>query len=128
MLLKAGYSVGSIKKISISGHDESGRPEKLKISSSKGTLSIPPSKFRMAVDQWLIKSAFITDIYKKGKDLVFEGKGWGHGVGLCQWGAIEMAREGKKFREILTHYYPGTKLERIPQPFWASIPHDPTIN
>jgi stage II sporulation protein D len=40
-------------------------------------------------------------------------RGWGHGLGMSQWGANGMAQAGKKFREILAHYYPGTELNRI---------------
>lgn len=40
----------------------------------------------------------------------FDGKGSGHGAGLCQWGAAGFAREGKGYREILAHYYPGTEI------------------
>lgn len=46
-------------------------------------------------------------------EIVFDGRGYGHGVGLSQWGALEMAREGKTYREILSHYYPGTTINRI---------------
>lgn len=49
----------------------------------------------------------------------FAGKGWGHGVGLCQTGAFGMARQGLTYREILLHYYSGTELKRI-----ASQPAD----
>jgi stage II sporulation protein D len=42
----------------------------------------------------------------------FSGKGWGHGVGLSQWGAKAMADSGKKCQEILSHYFPGTKIAR----------------
>jgi stage II sporulation protein D len=41
---------------------------------------------------------------------VFAGKGWGHGVGLCQVGAYGMAMRGSDYKEILSHYYPGTSL------------------
>jgi stage II sporulation protein D len=40
------------------------------------------------------------------------GRGWGHGVGMSQYGALGMAREGRGYAEILAHYYPGTTLER----------------
>jgi stage II sporulation protein D len=40
----------------------------------------------------------------------FAGRGSGHGAGLCQWGAAGFAREGKGYREILAHYYPGTEI------------------
>jgi stage II sporulation protein D len=44
--------------------------------------------------------------------LVAEGSGAGHGVGLCQWGAVGRAREGQGLEQILAAYYPGTRLER----------------
>ena len=44
--------------------------------------------------------------------LTAAGAGWGHGVGMCQWGAIGRAREGQDYRTILTTYFPGTKVER----------------
>ena len=43
---------------------------------------------------------------------VLTGSGWGHGVGLCQIGAAVMANEGRAYREILSHYYPGTAVGR----------------
>jgi len=41
------------------------------------------------------------------------GSGWGHGVGMCQWGAIGLAREGSRFEEILDRYYPGARVAPI---------------
>ena len=43
----------------------------------------------------------------------FEGQGWGHGVGLCQWGAFGMSTEKYSYEEILEHYYPTTELARV---------------
>jgi stage II sporulation protein D len=43
----------------------------------------------------------------------FTGRGWGHGVGLCQFGAFAMARRGLGYRDLLAHYYPGARLERL---------------
>ena len=45
--------------------------------------------------------------------VVFAGKGWGHGVGLCQVGAYGMAVRGSEYREILGHYYRGTQLAQL---------------
>jgi stage II sporulation protein D len=50
------------------------------------------------------------DVRNVGGQLIFSGRGSGHGVGLCQAGAEEMAREGKTYRDILNFYYPGTEL------------------
>ena len=49
---------------------------------------------------------------ERGDDLIFEGLGWGHGVGMAQEGAYAMARDGHIYRGILEHYYPGTRLGR----------------
>jgi len=43
-------------------------------------------------------------------DFIFTGQGWGHGVGLAQWGAKNMALQGKGFQEILTYYYTGVTI------------------
>lgn len=111
-LRKAGYKVGVIKKIKMSGEYKSGRTKELVIKHSDGTLTLTAARFRMAVDTWLVKSAFLDDVSKKGDSFVFEGRGWGHGVGMCQWGAKMMGEEGKDYREILEFYYPGTAVEK----------------
>lgn len=51
-----------------------------------------------------------------GADFVFQGKGWGHGVGLSQWGAWGAAQDGKDFQWILDFYYPGATLELLAEP------------
>jgi stage II sporulation protein D len=111
-LKQAGYSVGIITKIKISGYSRSGRAKFLKIVHSGGTILIPASKFRMAVDTWLIKSTLFKDIARRGNAFEFSGRGWGHGVGLCQWGAKGMAEKGKDYKEILEYFYPGTDVEQ----------------
>jgi len=45
--------------------------------------------------------------------VIAAGAGWGHGVGLCQWGAVGRARAGQDYRTILTTYFPGTHVERL---------------
>jgi SpoIID/LytB domain protein len=59
----------------------------------------------------LYSSAF--DVERDGAMFVLKGKGWGHGVGLCQIGAAVMASRGKNYHEILEHYYPGTSTGRL---------------
>jgi stage II sporulation protein D len=50
------------------------------------------------------------DVVWSPSTLVFSGRGWGHGVGMSQWGAYGYARHGAGYRQILAHYYPGTTL------------------
>jgi len=53
------------------------------------------------------------NIELKNKSVVFNVSGYGHGVGMSQWGAEAMARTGSTYKEILYHYYPGTIIEKI---------------
>lgn len=56
-----------------------------------------------------LRSSFVT-VTKDNEDFVIAGRGFGHGAGLCQYGAEQMARSGKSYQEILDWYYPGAKL------------------
>ena len=98
---------------------KSGRIIKLKIIGSKREFTIGKElEIRRALsDSHLYSSAFIVE--KKNvangvpQSFVLHGAGWGHGVGLCQIGAAVMGEKGYKFDEILAHYFPHAKLERI---------------
>jgi len=59
----------------------------------------------------LYSSAF--DVEREGDRFILHGRGWGHGVGLCQIGAAVMAQQGYSYRDILLHYYPGAKIATI---------------
>jgi stage II sporulation protein D len=58
-------------------------------------------------------STWLESIALDERNLVVKGKGTGHGVGMCQWGARGFALEGKGFEEILAGYYPGARLLRM---------------
>jgi stage II sporulation protein D len=57
-------------------------------------------------------SVMVTGAGRNVTSVVIDGAGAGHGVGLCQWGAVGRAREGQDYQQILAAYYPGTRLER----------------
>ena len=61
----------------------------------------------------LKSSAF--DVEMTADKVILRGSGWGHGVGLCQIGAANMARQGYGYAEILRHYYPGSELSHSKQ-------------
>ena len=75
---------------------------------------IPASDFRFQVGRNLgwshLKSTWF-EIRQEGEEFVFSGKGFGHGVGLCQTGAAEMARRGTTYRDIVAYYYPGCTIQ-----------------
>lgn len=52
-------------------------------------------------------------IEKKGKEVILEGKGFGHNVGMCQFGAFELAKRGYTYKQILAHYFPNHKIQKI---------------
>jgi len=91
----------------------SGRVTKLEIQTDKGNKSIVLVKDDIRRVLNFIPSNLFT-INKLNDDLwLFRGGGFGHGVGLSQSGAIEMAKLGFSYEQILNHYYRGAKLKKI---------------
>ncbi len=90
----------------------SGRIFRLRITGERGDVVVGKElEIRRALSRsHLFSSAFVVD--REAGRFVLTGAGWGHGVGLCQIGAAVMAAEGRGYREILSHYYPGTVVER----------------
>ena len=93
---------------------KSGRILTLEVTTDKGTYQVVGDKVR-----WLFKkngSILPSSFFRIGHDeggWIIRGKGFGHGVGLCQMGVRARAAAGQNFAEILTHYYPGITLERF---------------
>ena len=105
-----GYKVSAIKDISIIDRDRSERIEHLKITQKDGQDLVMKGKdFRdvMGPNILMINNY---EISMHGYYVDFIGKGWGHGVGMCQWGALGMARQQFNFRQILAYYYPQSVL------------------
>jgi stage II sporulation protein D len=87
--------------------------------SGEGTVSsVSASALRFAIGRslgWNVVRSDLYDLAIRNGLLVFDGRGHGHGVGLCQAGATEMATEGKTAREILVYYFPGTAVRVDPR-------------
>ena len=92
---------------------KSGRIWKLKIVGTKKTLTIGKElEIRRALSEsHLYSSAF--DVEKDGDKFILKGKGWGHGVGLCQIGAAVMGEQGHPYDDILLFYYRGAEIKRL---------------
>ncbi len=88
---------------------KSGRVSKLRFVTDKGEFKVAGSSFRMGLG---LKSTLF-DMAMRGNKVTFSGRGWGHGVGLCQEGAIEMSGRRYSYRQILQHYYSGVRLGRV---------------
>ncbi len=111
-LVKSGYKLGNIEDILILGKDRSGRITDLKIISDKKEIKISAKDFRNIAGPDIIRSTNFR-VKVVDDDIVFEGLGWGHGVGLCQWGAYFMAKEGYDYKKILEYYYPGAQISSV---------------
>ncbi len=108
-----GFNIGLIDRIEISERNESGRIRSLHIRDKNGkTINISGKEFRLIVGPNEIRSNNYT-IEMKGYYADLIGKGWGHGVGMCQWGAYGMAEKGHDYTDILKYYYPGAEIEKI---------------
>ncbi|WP_232278990.1 SpoIID/LytB domain-containing protein [Geotalea uraniireducens] len=111
-LRSSGYPVSGLKDIKPGSRNKSGRLQDLTLVSAKGRSVISAVNFRKTIGYSVIKSTNF-DVRISGDDALFSGVGFGHGVGLCQWGAKQRASDGFDYREILFYYYPGTRLEKI---------------
>ena len=84
----------------------------LVISTEEKEANVLAKDFRNILGPNIIKSTnFEVKVVKN--DVVFEGIGWGHGVGLCQWGAYFMAKQDWDYKKILEFYYPGAIISTL---------------
>ena len=108
-LRKKSFDVNRVSNIEIIDTSRAGRVKQIAIITDKGQIKMSTNEFRLAVGSDKFKSARFT-VRCKGDSLLFTGKGWGHGVGMCQDGADGMAKAGSSYRRILTRYYSGIEL------------------
>jgi stage II sporulation protein D len=111
-LRRQGMRISDVIGVNIKGITTAGRVKEVSIQSPHGESTVPAESLRTALGTTLIPSVFF-ELEMDGDEAVFSGRGSGHGVGLCQWGAEYMAEQGHTFRQILYHYYPGTSISRI---------------
>lgn len=114
---KTGEDFGSLLNLVAKKRGLSGRLMELEVVGTKSRFIIDRElPIRQALSKNTLYSACFY-VVREGKSgglpnkFVFKGAGWGHGVGMCQVGAAVMANSGKRFDEILTHYYRGVVLE-----------------
>ena len=110
ILRKGGFDLGRIVYLKPLERGVSGRIMKLKIVGTAKTLVVGKELEirRLLSESHLKSSAF--DVRYEADKIILDGKGWGHGVGLCQIGAAVMASKGYTYTQILEHYYPGTTI------------------
>ncbi len=116
--ISEALGIANVKDINISSYTATGRVKTLTITGQDKagdlTIEIKATELRKQLGYKELPSTQFS-LVKTGDDIIFTGSGFGHGVGLSQWGALEMARQGKNYREILAHFYPGTILKNSEQ-------------
>lgn len=108
-LQKIGKKVDSFNKVEIAEKGDSGRATKLRI----GSVTVSAPEFRLAIGSTELKSALIDSITVSGNKVTFKGKGYGHGVGMSQWGAKGRADQGAKAEEIIKAYFRDVNIVSV---------------
>ncbi len=115
---KSGIDIGSLTALEAVETGPSGRICRLRIIGTKCSFTVGKELEirRLLSESHLKSSAFEAEFTSDGR-VILRGRGWGHGVGLCQIGAAVMAEQGYSCEDILRHYYPGTQVvEALPDP------------
>lgn len=99
----------AITSASIARRGPSGRATQLRM----GGRTVNAPEFRLALDPARMKSTLLTSIRVGGGRVIMEGRGWGHGVGMSQWGARMRAEDGQTAEEIIQTYYQDIQISRL---------------
>ena len=116
-----GAPIRHVEAVEVTGRTPSGRAEALRIvADGRSFVVAPPDSIRRILrpesGRMLNSSLFVLDRHADGGapvEWVAHGGGWGHGIGMCQMGAIGRVRAGQNYRRILATYYRGTDIERL---------------
>jgi SpoIID/LytB domain protein len=109
--LTSPLGVGGVKRLRVAGRGVSGRARILEVEGEKGTAEVAGElRIRRLLGN-LPSAMFVVDAGAGA--VVLRGGGWGHGAGMCQWGAVGRAEAGQGYREILRAYYSGAEVARV---------------
>jgi stage II sporulation protein D len=114
-------SIGELRGMRVLQRTQSGRIARMAIETSAGTATVGGDRIRWILTTpagaALNSSKFDVELVRDARGAVTEvvatGGGWGHGIGMCQVGAMGRARAGQDYRVILQTYYPNTELRRL---------------
>ena len=107
-----GRTIRQIRGMEVTRRTPSGRVRSLEIETDAGTFTVGRDRVRWILTpvRGGILNSSKFDVRVQGGEIVAEGGGWGHGIGMCQVGAMGRARAGQDYRTILQAYYPGTQV------------------
>ena len=102
----AGVEVGDVQSVEIAEKGESGRAKTLLVNGKR--VSAPSFRIRIGANR--LKSTLLERVETEGDTVTFEGRGFGHGVGMSQWGAYGMAMRGADAQAIVARYFPEAEI------------------
>jgi len=100
-----------LRAVYIKKKSPSGRAQTVTVTTDEGAFDLSGNEFRIALNPEVIRSTLWLRLSRKSGAYVFKGRGWGHGVGMCQWGAKGQGAKGRGYVEILKFYYPHARLQ-----------------
>jgi len=106
LLRRNDAGVGAVTAIQVSERTRSLRATVVTVTGTRGSVRLRGNDFRRIVGYEVLKSTLFA-VAVDGQTARFAGRGYGHGVGMCQWGSKGMADQGYTARQILEYYYPG---------------------
>ncbi|MBI3548305.1 MAG: SpoIID/LytB domain-containing protein [Elusimicrobia bacterium] len=109
-LQRHGHAIAKLKNVRIREKDSAGFVSTFRVAADDVSFDVNAKDFRNWLGNTDLKSTKVLQIARKKKGYTFLGRGFGHGVGLCQWGAHFMAKQDKDYRKILVHYFPQAEL------------------
>jgi stage II sporulation protein D len=104
--------VGEILDLRVLKRSEGRRVQEMEIRGKKGWTRLKGTEFRDYMGTGFLKSTYFF-VKRVGNLWNIEGAGWGHGVGMSQWGAKSMAHDGKSAKQILSFYYPFSNVRKL---------------
>ena len=103
-------NVSGIRDVRISSYTSTRRVKTVDVLHGGGTVTVKATDLRKMLG-WNRLPSTNFSLSRDNGTFVFDGKGYGHGVGLCQWSSLEMARSGMNYKDILAYFYPGTVIK-----------------
>ena len=105
----AGAVVETARKVTVTEKGDSGRAVTLSVDG----VAVNAARLRLALGSTVMRSTLLTALSSDGSEVRMAGRGYGHGVGMPQWGAYALAQDGYPGEEIATYYYRGLSLVRL---------------
>lgn len=104
-----GQDPGVITSVEIGQTGPSGRVERFSING----VEVSGAALRLALGSTEVRSMLLSDVSIQGDNLLLRGRGFGHGVGMCQWGANKLAQEGKSPEDIIRFYFKSVEIPKL---------------